>query len=758
MPGGGQNDLWHGLTCKGKYAGDIRIELTYYDTRPKEEVPAELASTAQDIERSRDGLSGPRQPKPVKRRPLPADPTSTTPSPRPIHPEHAHSSPLPYTPTHLKQHGHVPQSHSGHRSVDYSRHQPYIHPSPQFDQEARSSPIDVNSNNHQAYDAYSEPIPGVGQQHVLHHNKMPQSQHQQEDADFLDYQASYPTEPRNVLQSSNYGPMEEFYQGQSPLPFSRPDYSLPQRHSMLNANELASYQETLPMHYGSSPPQFNAYVPRHQSIDDNYQAQSDPFESRGEDEGPPPPPIHRNSDLGIQSHHQERTVPENYHRAVAPPPLNIRHARGSVSASPLSQVHSNSAQDDCVSSVSPTTGPLSRKSASSVSSLTSYSQPSRYQSHDSAMSPYGRNPIEQMPPSLVPGYDPSVADLESDRIINEKLMDARQTSNVVPTPTYVRSPIHEVKQRYSLNFRSEGQNSRYEIENTQEPRVHRASVPVVKPRPISPDSRAPMRKSLSPQPEPMIENRLSGIPFSPDSYDSLNPNLKASSSVNKPGPKYETPDQAKDASRQHEQEEKVDDGPIIGSDGRVIDPSDHLPTHTWAPEPEQKPPRRGPEVTLKFKHTPRGAQPMPLASRQKVSEDNAARSHSNSSPIHPTAGPYAPITPTTATRNRLQKKTRASPAQPYSSPIVPTINTEQRPMPRASASAYPLRERPNYGYGSSPDYARFSPSGPPPIPAKVPIAKGQEDWGTSALSEEMSRIDIGVGSGSGRTRRSRYGA
>src|ERR1700733_2801792 len=39
IPGGGQNDLWHNLSCKGKYAGEIRIEITYYDTRPKQEKP-----------------------------------------------------------------------------------------------------------------------------------------------------------------------------------------------------------------------------------------------------------------------------------------------------------------------------------------------------------------------------------------------------------------------------------------------------------------------------------------------------------------------------------------------------------------------------------------------------------------------------------------------------------------------------------------------------------------------------------------------
>jgi hypothetical protein len=38
-PGGGQSDDWHTLNCKGKYAGEIRMEVTYYDTRPKTEKP-----------------------------------------------------------------------------------------------------------------------------------------------------------------------------------------------------------------------------------------------------------------------------------------------------------------------------------------------------------------------------------------------------------------------------------------------------------------------------------------------------------------------------------------------------------------------------------------------------------------------------------------------------------------------------------------------------------------------------------------------
>ncbi|RKF78729.1 putative c2 domain containing protein [Golovinomyces cichoracearum] len=40
IPGGGQNTLWHNLKCKGKYAGEVRAEITYTDTRPGQEKTA----------------------------------------------------------------------------------------------------------------------------------------------------------------------------------------------------------------------------------------------------------------------------------------------------------------------------------------------------------------------------------------------------------------------------------------------------------------------------------------------------------------------------------------------------------------------------------------------------------------------------------------------------------------------------------------------------------------------------------------------
>ena len=51
--GGGRSDGWHSLNCKGRYAGEIRIELTYYDIRPKEEKaisePRQSSSSSNDL-------------------------------------------------------------------------------------------------------------------------------------------------------------------------------------------------------------------------------------------------------------------------------------------------------------------------------------------------------------------------------------------------------------------------------------------------------------------------------------------------------------------------------------------------------------------------------------------------------------------------------------------------------------------------------------------------------------------------------------
>ncbi|KAF1982734.1 hypothetical protein K402DRAFT_407399 [Aulographum hederae CBS 113979] len=118
MPGGGHHDLWHTLHCKGKYAGEIRIELTYYDTREPEEKPVVEKKKSTNRVLTEDNLyqpiSGPRQLTPVKRRPLPNDPSSASPSPSAI-PDHARGVPMPQS---APRSFHTPPATQHSRSVD----------------------------------------------------------------------------------------------------------------------------------------------------------------------------------------------------------------------------------------------------------------------------------------------------------------------------------------------------------------------------------------------------------------------------------------------------------------------------------------------------------------------------------------------------------------------------------------------------------------------------------------------------------------
>ena len=320
-----------------------------------------------------------------------------------------------------------------------------------------------------------------------------------------------------------------------------------------------------------------------------------------------------------------------------------------------------------------------------------------------------------MPPSLVAGYRPPLVEDEPAPRNAEQRMSGRVGNGPGSAPMHQHSVSYETQPVGHPHSRPDVVLST-PLASRAGNQTHRSSAPMIKPQAVSPDPRTPIRKSVSPQPAP-----------------------RPRSSV------------AKQASRQALRESSRDEEPIIGDDGRVIDPSDHLPTETWAPEPEKKNARKAPELMPRSRPSPQGAQPMPPAGRRPL-RDGAARPHSISTPIH--AQSPDTVSPSSASRNRLQKRIMVTPTQPNSSPAVPTLHSMPRSLARSSTTEYPLREHENYGYGGgSPHYARSSPTGPPPIPAKLPIAAGQEDYGSLSLSEEMRRIDIGVGAGSGRTRR-----
>ena len=769
VSGGGQNDLWHNLNCKGRYAGEIRIEITYYDTRPRDE-KAEDRRQSVPVNKTMDqpgsSLSGPRQPKPVKRRPLPADPTGPSPS-----------SPLPHTPpSNISQ---LPGSQqryveppSNHRAdaaaTSGTRHQRL--------QESRQEGSPLN-HNPQYPDTFNGMPTAASVPYRPKPDELPvfsgQDNHRQ------DHDLTF-TEISQIRQSYDEPSTYDLEHGDA-WQSGPPMQDVQTLNGMIHSNSSPAIIDARPRQDASAARQHApSSQPRSQSYDasptSNY-PRDDCYNTWPSIDGdavdeyaaPPPPPAHRSSGLRSSPQVSGRVESEQYTPIAAPAPLNIKAGRTSVGGNPLSHVHSHSSFQDY-----PPTSPSNSQSysdlAPSVSSRASHGQPGR---------PRPQSPVRDfvsMPPSLVPGYEPSIAADESERLIHENRIAAQQQY------TDQQSPRHQQASAKFVQTRSQPIQSHYQpgptlslqarpqptqqhqhalsptsqsrlssgppnVQITQGRRAHRSSVPNTDPRVINPAPRTPMRKSLSPQPgSAPAERRQSGIPFSPDSFDAFNPSLADADIINQSGVNYNTPEEAQDAYREHERQKKLGDGPIIGSDGRVIDPSDHLPTDTWAPEPEQKKPRKGPEVTIRFRQSPRGAQPLPSGSRPPLSE---IRSHSISTPENGS--------PNSGGRNRLQKKPHAATAQPASSPAVPTLNTTPRSSPlRPVVSDYPLRERENYGgYGSSPTYARTSPGNiPPPIPGKVPIQ--QEDYCMTALSEEMKSIDIGVGGGQGRNRRSRY--
>ncbi|KAL8825444.1 MAG: hypothetical protein Q9191_004412 [Dirinaria sp. TL-2023a] len=792
VPGGGQNDLWHQLNCKGRFAGEIRIELTYYDTRPKEPRLEERRQSStvngtpvQDREGS-VGLNGPRQPKPVKRRPLPADPTMPDPN---------RSSPQPYTPPPINEYlpNSQQQSPAPSPAARMDATTPLNHHYEQID--PRASPSNLRG--------YSRAFPGNERMRGQTPEYLPFN-----NKDYAEEVGIDGNEFVNDNRQNDYAPVEDQVQGYSPYsngPFdshgdmpspSTQDYGYPvdDYQSPLRYEDRPSIQ-SLPARrdlYGSSPPKptslpqhasmpdVRAYpdsssnsqqyhrtslpnienseqlAPRHQSLDAGRNACTNsnlPVES----DGPPPPPAHRSNGLQSAPQFHGRGHAESYPPISGPPPLNIRNARNSISASPLSQVQTSTPNGVHHSSQSPSAR-MGPQAISSRPPHGSYSQPDRRRSPEHFSTSPVRDYNQSTPPSLVPGYDPRIAEDESERLMFENQSSMRQASE--PAPQYQAFAVHNTQSRAHPSPRYVAQVQNRSVDDANARRPHRASAPVVPRREVSPDSRRPTRKSVSPQPEAgSAERQQSVVPFGPDSYDVFNPTLNEASDINSSGPKYSTPEQSREALYEHEREAKLAEGPIIGTDGRVIDPSDHLPAETWAPEPETKTPKKKPEITVRFRRSPAGAQPMPTSARRTVAE-TSPRPNPLVTPAY--AHSSDPVSPTSAARSRLLKKSRQAMAQPASSPAVPTINTNARMnMPRSNASDYPLREPENYGYGgSSPTYARSSPGGvPPPVPGKVPLSAGtgQEDWGMSALSEEMRRIDIGVGGGQGRPRRSRYG-
>ena len=792
VPGGGQSDRWRQLNFKGKYAGDIRIELTYYDMRPKPETPVESRRQRDKLHSlSSDATSttGTRQlgPREIRRRPLPPGPGG-------------HSSSVAAAPsTEPWTSEEQPEVH-GHNGYSNS-HPPPRPPKQKFIPE---TPDDVG------YDLN----PQFGPDSYEPQYDSPSYDQRQPSHDFHDtYESSIaPYSEPDVFD-------EDLYQRQplpiqptqsQPLPgpnqhsFSAPQspYDMPDHHSYHSSPPLRLTTQATPPppdlnqpwngRTSTSPTKYTAYrdSPLRQSVSHADMPHSIPTYADprfDECEAPPPPPTHRG------------------------PPSRV------PVASPFEDVRGHSSSE--IPTPAPPRGSYGQPSPRTPVKFQSVEEKSPLQRLEHEYDPFQatppsmRGPQRQLPAPEAYDQRPSpdhdrypMFPTERRKSNTSDLRQPRSTSSAGETIPLEQLQSHtSVVERYRESPRDDFRHSTGyapprraqtfdNFEFHDERHVRRSDPIVGRPRAISPNPNHSIpRKSITPTPAtPDNQRHMGSVPFGPDAYDVLN---IGPSPVDNGA--FKTPDDALETARQKEVDKLRDQGPIIGNDGRVIDPSDHLPADTWAPEPERK--QRKPEHVIKIRTREEARM-----HRSAASSPASVRPHSIAvSPFQPSfpgaaSSPYqsspalgiAPISPidSPGARNRLRKPMpqRPLPTEPYhhpqSSPAVPTLpSIEARPNPVHqrytihSSPAGTLPQRPSLSEYQVPSANNYSPGGsvgPPPAleyrseymqqsPSRAPIRQqpsepmeygGGSPYGAeNTLALELSRIDIGPSRIGGRT-------
>ncbi|OAG44318.1 hypothetical protein AYO21_01314 [Fonsecaea monophora] len=771
IPGGGQSDQWRQLNFKGKYAGDIRIELTYYDTRPKPESLGEkqkqrdkshtIASDASSIP------SGSRQlgPREIKRRPLPLGPgghsgVSTagsverwsreeSPDAFPGH-GYTNSNPPPRPP---KQRF-VPETPD---DVGYSLN-PRFGPDPDELLQGSGSPYQQSQSSDKYYNSHNDPMAGYGEQDpyavdsyqqpgLLSQTQLSQAvpgpppppDHHSSSAphspyDMLDQAPYHSSPPRMTPQGTPPGMQSQQWNGRGSA----------------SPTKYATYRDS-PLRQSINPNDMPGVAPMY----------SDPrFD---EDGSPPPPPAHRGTMTRVPA--SSLSYGDSYGEPSPHTPVKMKSLEG---RSPLQRLERD---------YDPFQAGPSQEIQHHIPSPQSY-EPSPPPAMD-----LDRYPL--FPSDKRKSYNGDINQLQP--ISSESGM---------PAPEQSRDPNFD-KQREGENFQEHFRRSvgneplrraqtfdNFELQDDRH--VRRSAPVVVRPRPITPNSNHSIpRKSITPTfPNSDDRNQISSVPFGPGSYDVLNP-ATGSTSVDVA---FNAPEDSVEMARQKAADKLRDQGPIIGNDGRVIDPSDHLPSDTWAPEPERK--QRKPEHVIRIRtreevrahnrtgSSPASARPHSIAASPYQGSPNAPMSSSYQTSTPPSTAPASPQVETPSGRNRLRKQmpNRPLPTQPYPNPQAGPVAQNGASSERASPSnqRYTIHSSPGSGSlqrSPAPEYqapsaSSYSPHGgygPPPgpqyqleyspLPANPPMGGslpesggyggGPSYDGESSLALELSRIDIG---------------
>ncbi|KAL2196050.1 hypothetical protein P885DRAFT_61249 [Corynascus similis CBS 632.67] len=732
VPGGGQSDQWHQLGCKGKYAGEVRIEITYYDTRPKPEKPAVKAKPPAPSETEPTPVAAGPRPVP-KRRPLPSDPvTGKSPAPPPAVPEQVETPPRPHPNT-----APVPHQQTEYSPAPPSGHQYHQQPDQTREFGTTSRRADAPSQQYRT--------PERPEQYATPHDQTYNSPHhhqpvydRQDSYDFpqvngtmaLDDDRPPPPPAHRSMAGSNPAVSNSFH---ATPPTMRQDVLRSEAH---RNSESASYPGRPTYRAADSAPaalpgtqQSNmdqGPPPRHHSYGSPYETQRT-LQATVEDVPESPESANRRSSgRWPQPQPQSQSqlhLDQDYEMGASPAPLALSGRGSSESAmyppEPRYQANSNGYQmvaPEIPQRESPDYAPnFGRHSEPSLPSHTSHSEQRLVTYRGDVDDTQNGYSVPPVPASLVPGIDPNIAQEISERINQDRRQSnqIRESSQqaLVETPPRGRS----MNDRYSYDPSTAAYNappaqSRSSVVYTNGPSTSSVNV-VIKSRGYSPNTRRDpspnphhqhtiRRKSVSPRPPVETERRLSGVPFGPDSYEALNP--KASSAALRDA-----------ASSRPDYSETT--GKIITHDGREVDPSDHLPVESWAPEPEPKQPTSS--TSAPARPSPSGPQPIPASGRRPLRIAGLPQSMlptagSSSSGITFSGGITSHAEPVTSAlpaatstgRNRLQKKAAY---RQSTSAIAPMMSGANGPGP---------------GSSSGPNLLRKSSSGEPPRPGGIPRA------------------------------------
>ena len=701
MPGGGKNDLWQGLNCKGKYAGELRLEMTYYDTRPKPEKPLREGVTGEEDGFRQSAGSASK----VKRRPLPNNPNNIVPdvSRESIPPGRAKHGPREYR-TPLRAHSMPPETIS-HSPQQLHGTQAHLHGHPHV----ASQPASLEHTPQNPY--YQEP-----------------EQYQRPMADPFEQPDFLPQLPPSGRQRSPMPSRQPSRQAQ-PMPAhaSHSHLGLAHSHSApivpLAHPEPQAFVDDYQLRTDYPEPLHDVdYQHRHlrqrrNDVPPGWQEEYGDSFSQGEDVAPPPPPMHSNSAPVVPHATPPHPQSSPASRYGITPPSGRHHSVPSASVYGQPQrtpVHAHPARGGSLDHF--TTPPNAGAYGTTPPSLVPGQTPSPYARavaarttphRHSVADSYGAtpprpHPLSQQisrarspqPYSELPGSSPQAynqPDYGAAPLIKPRAVSPRPPTLARPRSSYsIQHPVHHFE------------TSDYSPLSTSRPPTSRIA---------NVNNFAPTaRKTVSPQPSPTDIGR-SGIPFSPDSFDIHNPNARPSPL----GASPHSPYHIRSDSETPRQEQK---GPIVGWHGQEIDPSDHLPVEAWAPEPEKKTPTKTYGTGRDRDFGPRAAAQGVTTTGGRVSKDTVLAKKPGRVPsAEPLRGEH-----------------------PNYNSVSPVPDPYEQGRQQYSQAFHDAGRRSPYGGGGG--------GVAPSLPPKVPV---QEYSATAALSRELSTIDIGAG------RRSRFG-